>query len=136
MQFQGIDERFARLTSKAEMVRNGWNADVDYSNGEDWSKAHERSCSSDTFYGYRGGDAVGSVSAIFKGSGKGILSYGNCYETGYVMVSLNGVEIHRSNSNSKGQVSFQYRRGDVLKIEEHETAIIKLYSLDLQDGGK
>lgn len=52
------------------------------------------------------------------------------------MVSLNGVEIHRSNSNSKGQVSFQYRRGDVLKIEEHETAIIKLYSLDLQDGVK
>ena len=133
---KNVDERFARLTSKAEMVRNGWNADVDYSNGEDWSKAHERSCASDTFYGYRGGDAVGSVSAIFKGSGKGTLSYGNCYETGYVMVSLNGKEIHRSTSNSKGQASFQYRRGDVLKIEEHKTAIIKLYSLDLQEGGK
>ena len=117
-------------------MSNGWNADVDYSNGEDWRKAHERSCSSDTFYGYRGGGSVGSVSAIFKGSGKGNLSYGNCYETGNVIVSLNGVEIHRSKSNSKKEVSFQYKRGYVLKIEEHETAIIKLYSLDLQDGGK
>ena len=52
------------------------------------------------------------------------------------MVSLSGVEIHSSDSNSKGQVPFEYRRGDVLKIEEYETAIIKLYSLDLQDGGK
>ena len=52
------------------------------------------------------------------------------------MVSLNEVEIHKSDSNNKGQVSFQCRRGDVLKIEEYETAIIKLYSLDLQDGVK
>ena len=118
------------------MVRNGWNADVDYSNGEDWNKAHARDCSSDTFYGYRGGKLVGSVSAIFKGSGKGTLSYGNCYKTGYVAVFLNGVEIGRSSSNSRGLVTFQYRRGDTLRIEEHDVAIIKLYSLDLEDGGK
>ena len=118
------------------MVKNGWNADVDYSNGDDWNDAHEKNCSASSFYGYRGGDLVGSVSAIFKGSGKGILSYGNCYYTGYVLVSLNGVELGRSSSNSKGVVTFQYRRGDVLKIEEYNTAIIKLYSFVLQDSGK
>ena len=133
---EGVDEHFAKLTSESVMVKNGWNADLDYSNGNDWNKAHERDCSTDTFYGYRGGNLVGSVSANFKGSGRGALSYGNCYKTGYVMVSLNGVEIGRSTSNSQDSVKFQYRRGDVLKIEEHDTAIIKLFSLDLQNGGK
>ena len=118
------------------MVKNGWNADIDYSNGNDWNDAHEKNCSANTFYGYRGGDLVGSVSATFKGSGKGILSYGNCYYTGYVLVSLNSVELGRSSSNSQGLVTFQYRNGDVLKIEEFDTAIIKLYSLVLEDGGK
>ena len=132
----GIDEHFAKLTSKSVMVKNGWNADVEYSNGNDWNNAHERDCATDTFYGYRGGDLVGSVSAIFKGSGKGVLSYGNCYKTGYVLVSLNGVEVGRSTSNSQGLLTFQYRRGDTLKVEEFDTAIIKLYSLDLQEGGK
>ena len=137
---EGTDAKFSRLTSKSVMEENGWKADVDYSNGEDWNKAHERDCSSDTFYGYRGGDLVGSVSATFKGSGKGVLSYGNCYKTGVVVVSLNNVEIGRSSlhktGNIKGSITFQYRRGDTLKIEEFNTGIIKLYSLDLQEGGK
>ena len=135
---EGTDAKFARLTSKSVMEKNGWKANVDYSNGEDWNKAHERECSTDTFYGYRGGDLVGSVSATFKGSGKGVLSYGNCYKTGFVVVSLNNVEIGRSSSNSniKGSITFQYRRGDTLKIEEFNTGIIKLYSLDLQEGGE
>jgi hypothetical protein len=132
----GVDEHFAKLTSESVMVKNGWSADLDYSNGNDWNKAHERDCSTATFYGYRGGNLVGSVSANFKGSGQGTLSYGNCYKTGYVMVSMNGVEIGRSTTNSQDLVKFQYRRGDVLKIEEFDTAIIKLYSLDLKDGGK
>ena len=118
------------------MVENGWSADVDYSNGKDWNKAHEQDCSTETFYGYRGGNLVGSVSANFKGSGRGTLSYGNCYKTGYVSVSINGIEISRSTSNSQDVVNFQYRRGDILKIEEYDTAIIKLYSLELQEGGK
>ena len=49
---------------------------------------------------------------------------------------MNGVEISRSTSNSQDVVNFQYRRGDILKIEEYDTAIIKLYSLELQEGGK
>ena len=128
--------KLSELSSKSVMVKNGWNVDVDYSNGNDWNDVHEKNCSVDTFYGYRGGDIVGSVSAILQGSGKGVLSYGNCYNSGYVMVSLNGVELDRSSANSHGFISFQYRNGDSLKIEEFDTAIIKLNKLVLTATSK
>ena len=126
------------------MMRNGWNVDVDYSNGEDKNKANEMNCigiahvqlGTGTFYGYKEGDRVGSVGAIFQGEGKCILRYGNCYSNtvGYVSVYLNGVEIAKTHENDWAH--FQYRKGDFLEIKEHKTAIIKLVSLDVKDGGK
>ena len=121
------------------MLENGWNIDVSYSNGNDgyyWqSNPNEQACNTETFYGYRSGNTFGSVAATFKGWGIGTLSYGNCDNTGFVLVSLNGTEIGRSTANSQDLVNFRYGSGDVLKIEEIDDAIIKLYSLYLQDAG-
>ena len=125
------------------MLRNGWNVDVDYSNGEgeENKNSQKRDCDSNKFYGYKGGYKVGSVSTIFKGSGKANLRYQNCYKTGYVTVSLNGIEIDRSSNidstlvPSKEIVTFQYEKGDLLEIKEFQMAIIKLHNLDLMDNG-
>ena len=126
---QGIDGHFTVLISKAQMEDYGWNVEVDYHNVGDKNKENQRNCGVDTFYGYKGGNRVGSVSAAFKGSGKGLLQYGNCYKTGFVVVSLNDIEIDRTKANAASgysiYVSFQYKRGDVIKIEEQESAIIK-----------
>ena len=123
------------------MMRNGWMFDLDYTNGEDGNEKNEKSCKLDKFYGYKGGNKVGSVSTIFKGSGKANLRYQNCYKTGYVTVSLNGVEIDRTSNIdstlvlSKEIVTFQYEKGDLLEIKEFLTAIIKLHNFDLIDNG-
>ena len=134
-----IDGRFTQLSSKSDMLKNGWMVDITDSNGQDRSPTRdifEEKCKTDTFYGYNGGDEVGRVSATFKGTGKAILSYGNCFSTGYVKVSLNDSEEGRSSPYQNDLVTIQYRKGDVLKIEEIDTAIIKLYYLVLQDCGK
>ena len=118
------------------MEKNGWILNVDYSNGQDWDKTHAQNCSNDTFYGYKEGSFVGNASITFEGSGKGILSYGNCYNTGYVVVFINGIELGRSYSNSRDLITFQYLGGETLSIKEVGTGIIKLYSLDLQENGE
>ena len=81
------------------------------------------------------GEIVGSVSTIFKGSGKANLKYENCGKTGHVTVSLNGLELERIRS-SHSILSFQYHTGDLLEIKELNSTIINLYYLDLMDGGK
>jgi hypothetical protein len=129
----GTDEDLGKLTSKSVMLENGWEIDVSSSNEK--GNKYEEDCSLETFYGYKN-SAVGNVSALLKGRGIVTLSYGNCYKTGYVLVSLNGIEIGRATSKSQDLVSFQYGRGDVLKIEEFDTAIIKLYFLHVQSAGK
>ena len=124
------------------MMRNGWNVDVDFSNGDDpkyLKDFKDEECKdSDTFYGYKEGNRVGSVSAIFKGSGKGTLKYGDCsdsYRETFSTVWLNDVQIDET-VTPDGSVHFQYNAGDFLEIKEHHDAILKIFSLDVQDGSK
>ena len=116
------------------MKRNGWDVDVDYSNGEDQIDEFDSTCDTDQFYGYKDGNRVGSISPFFKGSGKANLRFGNCHDTGYVAVLLNGAEIERATIVFR-RVSFQYEVGDFLEIKEFQMANIELFSLDLFDGG-
>ena len=120
------------------MMRNGWNVDVDYSNGEDRKDENvvKQHCTPDTFYGYKVGDQVGRVSTIFKGSGKIHLKYGDCYDNknSYVMASLNGVEIDRTKFRYHW-VSFHYKKGDFLEIKELDIGIIQILQLFILDGG-
>lgn len=119
------------------MVRNGWNVDVDYSNGEDPHEGKGSSCKSGQFYGYNLKYGIGRVSAIFKGSGKANLRYSDCFNAGWVTVSLNGLEIDSTEIDQKRieTVTFQYEKGDFLELKEFNRAYIELYSLDLYDGG-
>ena len=119
------------------MIRNGWNVDVDFSNGEDREDENVKTqlCTTKKFYGYKGGEQVGRIYTTLKGSGKIILWYGNCYVTGRVTVSLNGVEIDGTSKKQYTWISFQYRKGDFLEIKELKLAIIQLHELILLDGG-
>ena len=119
------------------MIRNGWNVDVDFSNGEDREdrNVQKQLCTTNKFYGYKGGEQVGRIYTTLKGYGKIILWYGNCYATGRVTVSLNGIEIDGTSKIQHQWVSFQYRKGDFLEIKELKFAIIQLHQLILLDGG-
>ena len=119
------------------MIRNGWNVDVDFSNGEDREDeiVQKQLCTTNKFYGYKGGEQVERIYTKLKGSGKIILRYGNCYATGNVTVSLNGIQIDGTSKIQYNWISFQYRKGDFLEIKELKLAIIQLHVLILLDGG-
>ena len=120
------------------METNGWETrDIRYSNTADWSDDNLRLCDKHTFYGYICGDHVGEVFAIFKGSGKATLSFGNCYNMGHVIVKLNDKQLSLATANTpKKEITFHYLKHDVLTIQKIGVAIIKLNSLDLTCNGK
>ena len=119
------------------MESNGWIIDVQYWAGNDWNKENREVCGITTFYGYRGDNSIGMVTTTFTESGRAILNFGNCYNGGYVSVSLNDNEIGRAYANTPiNELRFIYSKHDILRIEEVNTAIIKLNSLDFLCNGK
>ena len=92
----------------------------------------------ETFWGFQYPD-IGYVKASFKGSGTGTLDFGNCYTKGKTRVYLNNHPIaevdtggHFSVGGKSEVISFNYKKGDVLKITEEEVGIIKINSLKLE----
>ena len=127
------------------MKKNGWLIDVKYSSAADWDPANARICGNETFYGYKPGDQVGTVSYTFREYGEATLGFGNCkhcidagipYVCGYVVVMLNDGELARTGSNIDKSVTFQYKNGDSLNVSEIHKAIIKLNYLKLECGSK
>ena len=111
------------------MINNGWEIDV----SEDTANIDLDSCDNSTFYGYKNGELVGQVSTTFEGSGRAVLTFGNCWSTGYLSVSINETEIGRAYANTKASVHFGYTKGDVLSIKEFDNGIIAMYSFTI-DG--
>lgn len=110
------------------MLRNGWKVDVGYSSTNDIkSSEYSNICGTQTFYGYHEDDKVGSVSAKFKGNGNATLIFGNCHKEGFVEVLLNNQQLGQAKQKKYKTIAFSYYPGDVLKIREVNTAIIKLY---------
>ena len=103
---------------------------------------HDNSYSADcgghgTFWGYRKGWGAGFVKATFKGSGKVTLDFGSCHKGGITKVYLNDKPIANARGNHQSVlISFRYKKGDVLKIKEEQTGIMKINSFKLQDCEK
>ncbi len=84
-----------------------------------------------TWYGYCSGSCVGSVSAVFQGSGTATLDFGNCH-SGTVVASLNGKAIGKATKYVTSKtITFAFSMGDELKVQEAH-AIVKLNSLQLE----
>ena len=89
-----------------------------------------------TFWAYEYGGHVGSVQATFRGSGNGMLNFGNCYTGGVTNVYLNGQIIGSAGPNQNSQVTFKYKGGDILRITEEHVGILKINSLQLNCQGR
>ena len=117
------------------METNGWVFDINNSMNEKNSDYHGQ-CGGNTWYGWSH-PGVGSVKIILVGSGEVTLNYGNCNKKGVVNVLLNDKLVTSANANVKSNLaSFLFSNGDVLKVTEEGTAIIKLNSMDLKCIGK
>ena len=117
----------ANVASRPDMEKNGWEFHVSH-----WDKIEFVDiCGNDTWYGFYGGHYRGSVSTNFKGSGFGILKFGNCWAHNEVEVYLNNYRISYAFGNvTKKEIQFQFSPGDKLQVTELG-AIIKLHSLAL-----
>ena len=129
------------------MMRNGWEMDVDRwwdekkSGVED--KIHVKRCGNSTFWGYKYGNSSGRILAPFKGFGEATLDFGSCGDTGITAVYHKrpaqnyeriGVAEGAKRELSK-VVTFLYEPGDILKIEEEQTGIMKINSFKLACKG-
>ena len=93
----------------------------------------KRFCGNETFWGYKHGAGIGYVQATFKGSGKARLNFGNCVTRGVVKAYLNDREISSAGATESRKVSFNYEKGDILKITHESYGIIKIYYLKLME---
>ena len=84
------------------------------------------------WYGLKKGNAIGSISTIFKGRGRARLVFGNCWTTGTVKAHLDGTFIAFAPGNTPSKtVEFNFNVGSILKITEENVAIVSYNSLHI-----
>ena len=113
------------------MISNGWAICAD--NLKD--TVYKSSCEPPmTFWGYNYGQEYGGCVARFMGSGKAILDFGNCWKSGQTRVYLNKKRLKMAGKLVNSTVvTFNYKKGDVLRLEETPTGIVKINALHLSN---
>ena len=82
---------------------------------------------------YCSGSDIGSISVKFKGPGLATLDFGNCYKRGAVVVRFNGATKGEAEANVLSKsITFEFNKGDELKISEEGSGMIKLNSFKVQ----
>ena len=118
------------FTTDAIMKENGWSFDLIHSRYDGANKRLLRNCAAS--HGYSPDHDVGRLTATFKGQGTATLIYANCEIQGEVKVFLNDREIDSTTTKGlKKTKVFSVKRGDTLKIEDHNHAIFQIYSLTI-----
>ena len=96
----------------------------------------EGRCGTETFWGYKYGNPVGKISYPFKGDGEAMLKFGNCYEKGRTKVYLNKDLIASTTIKRNITIGFEYKTGDILRVEERNSGIFIIHSLKISCNGK
>ena len=128
------DKKLENIRNKAAIMAAGWNLDL--KNDPIATSSYRKHCGTHTFWGYKYGKKVGTMSYVFKGHGGATLKFGNCYTRGETKVYLNDKFIRSAKSKTKNQISFTYKPGDTLRLKEVNTGIIIIYSLMISCNGK
>ena len=130
-----VDRGLENIADKSEMITNGWAICVDNGDSKTNNLRYEKTCTSQNaagFWGYLYGCPIGGVKAQFEGTGTATLSFGSCHYKGSVKVYLNE-KIIQTTTTLTETVTFVYKRGDVLKIEEWGMSIVKINYLKLSE---
>ena len=117
------------------MESNGWAVEATYHN----TINNVASCDSSTFFGFMPNGGMAKAITKFRGTGGAKLTFGNCYSSGFVSVSINNIRIANAYASSMDVIKFNYRKDDVLTIKAHSvqgSAILSLFSLEITDWSK
>ena len=112
------------------MMSNGWNFDFTAANATD-NNAGNQCALHKKWFGYSGGDEVGTLSATMKGSGEATIDFGNCWNAGVVNLYLDDTKLATASVGQKSIVfKFSYTHGSVLKLKDEEgNAIVSFNSI-------
>ena len=125
------------------MQQNGWAFKNIGTSIETRSGIHDDKCGKDSWYGWKtpGSEGLGSLSAIFLGSGSAVLNFGNCHVMGTIEVFLSNTKnktrtkmaIARANDKNNN-IAFNFTEGTILNITT-DGGIVKLNSLVISCKG-
>ena len=113
------------------MMSNGWNFDF-----TDDSATHtgvgSECVSHKIWYGWSGGNAVGTFSATLEGSGEATIDFGNCWSAGVVNLYLDDTKLATASVGQKSMgFIFSFTPGSVLKIkDEGGNAVVSFNSIN------
>ena len=128
-----MDHSLQNVRTRGTMEAGGWKT----SGAPDQISSYYAKCGgSNNFWGLAAGEPDGFVQATFRGSGNAILEFGNCVGPhGATNVYLNGQLIGSAGPHQTSHVNFKYRGGDILRITEVRTGVIRINSLKLNCQG-
>merc|ERR550534_1286674 len=119
-------------TDMDAMITTGW----EISNG--FTAISNEQCSISTFNGQPSDVNSDSISKTFSGSGHATITFGNCGNSGDVILSFNGHQIASAHAGSYAEiVTFAYSHGEELKLsvapdaEGNADAVIRVQKLEL-----
>ena len=120
------DNKLSDLSRGTDLRSNGWVITCTSEN-----KQVDAQCGTDTWYGWIHNEPIGYISAVLQGTGKANLSFGSCAGAGFARALLNGNVIEQTarGQHERKDVTFDYSPGDLLKVEEIEIGVIKMYSI-------
>ena len=88
-----------------------------------------------SYTGFVGGPAVGAVQRTLRGSGTVTVDFGSAFTHGSVRVLLNGVVKATAPANTASKkITLAYKDGDVLKLDEVGTSIVRMNSVCVSLG--
>ena len=101
---------------------NEWDFDLDWNSINQFTGDYI--CTGD-FHGSKDAD-VGSITKKIKKNGIAFLEYRNCWNSGYVVLILNGNEIDKVGPQTVKEARFEVQSGDRLGLKVYEDAVVEL----------
>ena len=117
------------LKNSQSATVTGWMFDLD---SGPWNYGNIGTCGDASWFGWKTGAAIGTISTILYGNGNASLTFGNCWNTGQVKLFLDGNEISSASSNSLITSEFEFKDSNI-RFEEHNTAIIRFDDFEIQE---
>jgi hypothetical protein len=124
------------FSSKSQMGQHGWEFDWnDQKVFKPERTRYKQGVASGSYWGFKAGGGIGTISLNLVGSGDLTLDFGNSWDGSKALVSvyLNGaLKASAAKSTPSKTVTFSFSNNDVLTIVEDPVAVIVINSIDFQ----
>ena len=129
-----LNSKINNIKSSKTNKAKGWIFDIDRGPCP-WNCFYSTNigtCDNASWFGWKDGSPVGSISTILYGNGTALITFGNCWKKGLVRLYINGNEVYTVHSNILVTIEFDFNDGDKLELKEHYIGIIRLDDIQIK----